>query len=93
MDGNPIPNPVACPACKATSRKFGTNRNGSQRFQCLACKKTFSTSTPLDTMRLPLDVAVLALQLIIEGNCLRSTTRITRVNLRTAIDLLVLAGC
>ena len=89
---SPISNPVACPACKATSRKFGTNRNGSQRFQCLTCKKTFSAPTPLGTMRLPLDVAVLALQLIIEGNSLRSTTRIARVNLRTAIDLLVLVG-
>lgn len=88
----PIATPVACPSCKAASRKFGTNRNGSQRFQCLTCKKTFSAPTALGHMRLPLDVAVLALQLIIEGNSLRSTTRIARVNLRTAIDLLVLVG-
>ncbi len=83
---------VTCPSCQGISRKFGTNRNDTQRFQCLVCKKTFSESKPLGVMRLSLDKAILCIQLIVEGNSLRSTTRIACVNLRTVIDLLVLIG-
>jgi hypothetical protein len=28
--------------CRANAKKFGTNRNGSQRFRCLTCGKTFT---------------------------------------------------
>ena len=91
---NITPTAVACPVCHAPSRKFGTNRNGTQRYQCLTCKKTHSgkAAGPLGRMLLPLDKALLCVQLIVEGNSLRSTTRIARVNLRTVIDLLVLIG-
>ena len=71
---NITPTAVPCPVCEAPSRKFGTNRNGTQRYQCLACKKTFSESPPLGSMRLPLDKAILCLQFILEGNSLRSAT-------------------
>ena len=43
-------------------------------------------------MPLPLDKAVLCLQLLVEGNSVRSATRIAWVNLRTVIDLLILVG-
>jgi transposase-like protein/IS1 family transposase len=91
---NITPTAVACPICQAPSRKFGTNRNGTQHYQCLTCKKTHSgkPAGPLGRMLLPLDKAILCVQLIVEGNSLRSTTRIARVNLRTVIDLLVMIG-
>ena len=85
---------MLCPACQVEPRKFGTDRKGNQRYQCPTCKKTVTAvpAAPLGSMRLPLDKAVLCLQLLVEGNSLRSTTRIARVNLRTVIDLLVLVG-
>ena len=85
---------LACPACKVPPRKHGKDAKGDQRYQCPVCKKTVTDvpAGPLGHMRLPLDKAVLCLQLIVEGNSLRSTTRIARVNLRTVIDLLVLVG-
>ena len=31
-----------CPECQTETRKFGKNRNGSQRVRCDECKKTFT---------------------------------------------------
>ncbi len=43
-------------------------------------------------MRVPLDRALLCLQLIVEGNSIRSTERITGVHRDTILALLVMAG-
>jgi IS1 family transposase len=43
-------------------------------------------------MYLPLDKATLCLQLLVEGNSLRSVERITGVSLHTLLNLLLLAG-
>lgn len=43
-------------------------------------------------MYLPMDKAVLCLQLLVEGNSLRSVERITGVTSHTLLDLLVIAG-
>jgi IS1 family transposase len=43
-------------------------------------------------MYLPIEKAVLCLQLLVEGSSLRSVERVTGVSLRTLLDLLVLAG-
>lgn len=43
-------------------------------------------------MRLPFDKALLCLQLLLEGNSIRSTERVTGVGKRAIISLLVLAG-
>ena len=43
-------------------------------------------------MRLSLDRALLCLQLIVEGNSIRSTERITSVHRDTILALLVMAG-
>jgi len=85
---------MQCPTCQVDARKFGKDRKGNQRYQCPTCKKTVTDvpAAPLGSMRLPLDKAVLCLQLLVEGNSVRSTTRIAKVNLRTVIDLLVLIG-
>jgi len=46
----------------------------------------------LGTMYIPEDQAVLALQLLLEGNSIRSTERITKLDRNTIMRLLVLAG-
>ena len=57
---------------------FGKHRNGLRRFRCPQCKRTYTEShrRTLDTMHISEDRAVLALQLLLEGNSIRSTERI-----------------
>jgi hypothetical protein len=43
-------------------------------------------------MRLPLDRALFCLQLLLEGNSIRSTERITKVHRDTILSLLEVAG-
>ena len=69
---------MQCPTCQSEARKFGRDRAGNQRYQCQACRKTFSDrpARPLDEMRLPLDKALQCLLLLTEGNSIRATVRI-----------------
>lgn len=83
---------MTCHVCQLAAKKFGKDRKGNQRFRCLSCRKTFTAQARVEGMYLPLDKAVLCLQLLVEGNSLRSVERITGVSLRTLLDLLVLAG-
>lgn len=85
---------MTCHNCQIEAKKFGKDRKGNQRFKCNTCKKTFQEpkEKPLGAMYLPLDKAVLCLQLLVEGNSLRSTERITGVSLHTLLDLLILVG-
>ena len=85
---------MICPTCQAESRKFGKDRYGNQRFQCLTCKKTFSDrpAEPLDDMRLDMDKAILCLKLLTEGNSIRATGRISGVAKNTILALLAVVG-
>lgn len=85
---------MLCPTCQAEARKFGKDRYGNQRFQCLACKKTFSDrpAEPLDDMRLDLDKAILVLKLLTEGSSVRAASRISGVAKNTILALLVCVG-
>jgi transposase-like protein/IS1 family transposase len=85
---------MQCPSCQNEARKFGTDRKGNQRFQCLTCRKTFSDrpANPLDEMSLPMDKAILVLKLLTEGNSVRSTSRISGVAKGTILSLLALVG-
>ena len=85
---------MQCPTCQNEARKFGRDRYGNQRYQCLACRKTFSDrpARPLNEMRLPLDKALFCLQLLTEGNSIRATVRISGVAKDTVIALLVCVG-
>jgi transposase-like protein len=64
-----------CQTCNGTTKKFGKDRNGFQRFRCVACKKTFTEphSKPLGDMRLPIDKAISVIQHLVEGCSIRST--------------------
>ena len=83
-----------CPTCNTKANKFGKDRNGLQRYRCKECKKTFleEHTRPLGDMRLPMDKAKLVVQLLVEGNSIRSTERITGVEKRTILSLLALVG-
>jgi len=85
---------MQCPTCQQEGRRFGKDRSGNQRYQCLACRKTFSDrpAKPLGEMRLPLDKALQCLELLAEGNSIRATSRISGVAKDTIITLLVSVG-
>jgi transposase-like protein/IS1 family transposase len=83
-----------CQHCDSETKRFGKDRKGNQRFRCLSCGKTFTApqDKPLDEMRLPIEKAVMVLRLLVEGNSIRSTERITGVEKKTIISLLVKVG-
>jgi transposase-like protein len=83
-----------CEACNMDCQRFGKHRNGLRRFRCPGCKKTFTEAHTrvLDTMYISQDRAVLAIQLLVEGNSIRSTERITGLDRNTIMSLLVKAG-
>jgi transposase-like protein/IS1 family transposase len=85
---------MTCHNCQSLCKKSGKHRNGLQRYRCNQCRKTFTEEheKPLEEMRLNMDKALLCLQLLVEGNSIRSTERITGVHRDTILDLLVLAG-
>jgi transposase-like protein/IS1 family transposase len=85
---------MTCPTCKAEAQRFGTNRNGSQRFRCVECKKTFS-ARPEDRVSgstVPLAQVEKVLQLLIEGCSVRSAERISGLHRDTILKLMVTAG-
>ncbi len=85
---------MGCQDCDIRCQRFGKHRNGLRRFRCPQCGKTYTEvhKKPLDSMTVPMDKALLALQLLIEGNSIRSTERITNLDRNTIMKLLVLAG-
>jgi transposase-like protein/IS1 family transposase len=85
---------MTCTECEVQCQRFGTHRNGLQRFRCPICKKTYTEEHKrlISDMILSDEKALLALQLLIEGNSLRSTSRITGVDINTLMKLLVRAG-
>src|ERR1700730_18555435 len=85
---------MACMKCNVDCQRFGKHRNGLRRFRCPKCKRTYTETHKrvLDTMYSPEDRAFLALQLLLEGNSIRSTERITKLDRNTIMRLLVLAG-
>ena len=83
-----------CPICQALSKKDGKDRHGEQRFKCTACGKRFTLPKDklLGSMILDTDKALMCLNLLIEGNSVRSTERITGVHRDTVLSLLETVG-
>lgn len=83
-----------CQACNTNCQRFGKHRNGLRRFRCPLCKKTYTEEHKrvMDSMYISHDKAILALQLLLEGNSIRSTERISGLDMNTIMKLLVLAG-
>lgn len=85
---------MTCAACDVNCQRFGKHRNGLRRFRCPECHKTYTeTHRPaLEGSYIPQEQIVLALRLLIEGNSLRSTERITGLDINTLMKILVKAG-
>jgi transposase-like protein/IS1 family transposase len=86
---------MIAPACKHDqTKRFGHDRKGNQRYRCILCGKTWIEETPktLGAMRLDKTKAVLCLRLLLEGNSIRSTERITGVHRDTILVLLETLG-
>jgi transposase-like protein/IS1 family transposase len=85
---------MTCPDCKIECHRFGKHRNGLQRFRCPKCKKTFTEphTRTLGEMYTSWEKALLTVQLLLEGNSIRSTMRITGLDKNTIIRILLLAG-
>ena len=83
-----------CPNCDSLSKKNGKDRNGNQRFKCLACGKRFNEpkDKPLGSMYLSEEKALMCLNLLVEGTSIRATERITNVNRNTILSLLETVG-
>jgi transposase-like protein/IS1 family transposase len=85
---------MKCTECNVDCQRFGRHRNGLRRFRCPGCKRTYTEphTRTLDTMYISQERAVLALQLLLEGNSIRSTERITGMDRNTIMSLLAKAG-
>ena len=85
---------MTCGECDVRCQRFGTHRNGLRRFRCPVCKKTYTEPhhQTLGEMYVSEDKVLLALQLLIEGNSIRSTMRITGLDGNTITKALILAG-
>jgi IS1 family transposase/transposase-like protein len=85
---------MLCQTCQSHCRRFGKNRNGSQRFRCDVCSRTFTDAVtrPVDRRCLNQEKAVLCLRMLLEGNSIRSIERLTGVHRDTIIDTMVVAG-
>lgn len=85
---------MTCQTCNVDCQRFGKHRNGLRRFRCPICHKTYTEAheRTLGSMYVSADKANLALQLLLEGNSIRSTERITQIDRNTIMRLLVKAG-
>ena len=84
---------MTCHNCAASCRKSGRNRNGTQRFRRPTCRKTFSEDRrSVGGMYLPMEKVRMVAHLLVEGNSIRSTERITDVHHTTILALLEKLG-
>jgi len=85
---------MKCAECNVDCQHFGKHRNGLRRYRCPVCKRTHTEphARTLDTMYISQERAVLALQLLLEGNSIRSTERICGMDRNTVMSLLLKAG-
>lgn len=76
------------------TRKNGKDHLGNPRIRCCLCGKSWIVKSPrpLGDMRIPKDKAVMALRMMLEGASVRTINRLTGLNLRTLLRLLLLVG-
>lgn len=72
--------------CRIDCRKFG-KRGDRQRYQCQQCRKVFTDArdATLDGMYLLIEKAEMVLRLLLEGNSVSSTERLTDVHHTTIL--------
>ena len=83
-----------CPICQGGTRRFGWNRNGSQRYRCDACAKTFTDeqTRPQDQRCVEPAKMLTILNLLLEGSSIRSLERVFHVGRNTIMHAMVEAG-
>lgn len=81
---------VLCPQCSGIVRRYGKDKFGQQRYRCNPCAKTFIVDKK--PMRLQKAKAILCLKLLVEGNSIRSTERISEVHRGTILHLIEVIG-
>jgi transposase-like protein len=83
---------VFCSKCGEQAKKHGKTRDGQQRFRCKPCKTTYSEPKPLPGIATDVDDACRALSMLLEGMSVRSVERLTGLQKRTILRLMVRAG-
>jgi transposase-like protein/IS1 family transposase len=86
---------VTCHNCRIDAKRNGRRPDGLQRYRCPQCGKTYSDAKQFGVIghkQIDDQKALLALKLLVEGNSIRSTQRITGLEKRTITKLVVLAG-
>lgn len=83
-----------CEHCGGELKLHGKSKQSLQRYRCKECKKcsTEEHVKPIGNMKLDFDKAEMCLRLLLEGNSIRSTERITGVNRNTLCDLVAVVG-
>src|SRR5215510_6729028 len=85
---------MTCHNCQLKAVKAGKDRKGNQRYRCDRCKRRFQAEREklLGNMYLSEEKALLILQLLVEGNSIRSIERVTGCEKKTICTLLNVAG-
>ncbi|HYW72220.1 MAG TPA: IS1 family transposase [Pyrinomonadaceae bacterium] len=85
---------MTCHNCQLKAVKAGKDRKGTQRFLCRNCKRYVHVQTEklLGNMNLPECKILLVLNLLLEGNSIRSIERITGIEKKTITRVLLNAG-
>jgi transposase-like protein len=85
---------MLCSECGRRAAKYGRDRHGRQRYQCLPCGRTFFAETvkPLGDLRTDMDEAVFALRLLAEGTSVRATERLTGLHRDTILAIVTTVG-
>jgi len=87
---------VTCHNCLTQCKKAGKRYDGGQRYRCAQCGKTYSDRKDFGWIghKQAADEtqSLLALKLLAEGNSVRGTQRITGLDKKTILGLLMVAG-
>ena len=85
---------MRCPQCQGSTRRFGRNRNGSHRYRCDACPRTFTDAAtcPPDRREVPADRTIMCLRMLLEGTSVRTVERLTGTHRDTILSAMVDAG-
>lgn len=86
---------MTCRNCRIEARRNGKRPDGLQRYRCPQCGKTYSEHQEFGVIghkQIDDSKALLALQLIVEGNSLRVAHRITGLARNTILRLVEIAG-